>query len=260
MYLSHRKTIMFITGAFVSHSCWEEWIVFFENIGYKTVAPPWPHKNETAETLRQNSDSKIAAIRLKDLLDYYTEIIEKLPEKPILIGHSFGGLLTQLLLQKDLGAAGICMHSVPPSNLFCLNFSFYRKIWSTFGFFHSRKKNYLLSFKKWQHYFTNEMCFEEQKTTYEKLVIPESQRVFCAIFSNTAKIDFKKKHAPILFLSGSEDHFVAASIQYANFKKYKNIHSITCYKEFKDNQHLVLKQQNWDCIAEFMANCLEKIT
>lgn len=260
MYLSHRKTIMFITGAFVSHSCWEEWIVFFENKGYKTVAPPWPHKNETAETLRQISDSKIAAIRLNNLLDYYTEIIEKLPEKPILIGHSYGGLLTQLLLQKDLGSAGICMHSVPPSNLFCLNFSFYSKIWSTFGFFHSRKKNYLLSFKKWQSYFTNQMCFEEQKTTYEKLVIPESQRVFCDIFSNAAKIDFKKKHAPLLFLAGSEDQFVAASIQYSNFKKYKNIHSITCYKEFKDSQHLAIKQQNWEFIAEFMANCLEKLS
>ncbi len=104
------------------------------------------------------------------------------------------------------------------------------------------------------------MCFDEQKTTYEKLVIPESKNILCDIFSNAAKIDFKKKHAPILFLSGSEDHFVAASIQYANFKKYKNIHSITCYKEFKDNQHLVLKQQNWDCIAEFIANCLEKLS
>ncbi|CAM3547474.1 alpha/beta fold hydrolase [Flavobacterium chungbukense] len=252
---------MFITGAFINHSCWEEWITFFENEGYKTVAPPWPYKNETAETLRQsNSNSKIASIRLKDLLDYYTEIIEKLPEKPILIGHSYGGLLTQLLLQKDLGSAGICMHSIPPSNLIYFNFSYYRKIWSTFDFFHSRKKNYLLPFKKWQYYFTNQMCFEEQKATYEKLVIPESKLVFCDIFSNSAKIDFKKKHAPILFLSGSEDHFVAASIQYANFKKYKNIHSITCYKEFKDNQHFVLNQQNWECIAAFITNCLEKIT
>lgn len=131
---------MFITGAFMSHSCWEEWIVFFENKGYKTVAPPWPHKNETAEKLRKTNSSKIATIRLNDLLDYYTEIIEKLPEKPILIGHSYGGLLTQLLLQKDLGAAGICLHSIPPSNLIRFNFSFYRKIWSVFNFFHSRKK------------------------------------------------------------------------------------------------------------------------
>lgn len=260
MYLSNRKTIMFITGAFISHSCWEEWILFFESKGYKTVAPPWPYKNETAETLRQNNSSKIATIRLNDLLDYYTEIIEKLPEKPILIGHSYGGLLTQLLLQKDLGSAGICLHSIPPSNLTYFNFSFYRKIWSVLDFFHSRKKTYLLPFKKWQKYFVNQMCFEEQKATYENLVIPESQFVFHDIFSFDAKINFKKKHAPILFLSGSEDQFIPASVQYSNFKKYKNIHSITCYKEFKDSNHLILKQQNWQCIAEFISNCLEKLS
>lgn len=259
MYLSNSKTIMFITGAFISHSCWEEWIIFFENKRYKTIAPPWPYKNETSETLRQHPNPKIAAIRLNDVLNYYIEIIEKLPEKPILIGHSYGGLLTQLLLQKDLGYAGICMHSIPPANLTYFNFSLYRKIWSIFGFFNSTQKAYLISFKKWQYYFTNQMFFEEQKETYEKLVIPESQFIFCDIFSDSAKIDFKKKHAPLLFLSSSEDNFIPASIQRSNFKKYKNIHSITCYKEFRDTNHLALKQKNWETIAEFIAECLEKI-
>ncbi|MBZ4035439.1 alpha/beta hydrolase [Flavobacterium sp. 17A] len=250
---------MFITGAFMSHSCWDEWIVFFENKGYKTVAPPWPYKNETTETLRQQPNPKIATIRLTHLLDYYTEIIQKLPEKPILIGHSYGGLLTQLLLQKDLAHAGICIHSIPPANLVYFNFSFYRKILNTFGYFNARKKITLLPFKKWQDCFTNQMCFESQKETYELFVIPESQLVIRDIFSAAAKINFKKKHAPLLFLSGSEDHFVSADIQYSNFKKYKNVHSITCYKEFRDNNHLVLKQYNWECIADFIANCLDKI-
>lgn len=250
---------MFITGAFINHSCWQEWIVFFENKGYKIVAPPWPYKNETAENLRQQQNPKIAALRLHHLLDYYTEIIEKLPEKPILVGHSYGGLLTQLLLQKDLGYAGICLHALPPGNLIYFNFSFYKKLFETFGFFNSRRKTYLMPFKKWQLYFTNQMCFEEQKESYENLAIPESQLIFWDIFSASAKIDFKKKHAPLLFLSGSEDHFVSASIQYSNFKKYKNVHSITCYKEFQENNHLVLKQYNWECIAEFIATCLEKI-
>lgn len=259
MYLSNKKTIIFITGAFISHSCWQEWIIFFENKGYKTVAPPWPFKNETAEILRQQTNSKIATMRLNNLLDYYTEMIEKLPEKPILIGHSYGGLLTQLLLQKDFGHAGICINSIPPSNLVYFNFSVYKSIWNTFGFFNSKRKTNLLSFKKWQHYFTNQMSFEEQKETYENLVIPESRLILRDIFSASAKIDYKKKHVPLLFISTSEDHFVPVSIQYSNFKKYKNIHSITCYKEFRDHNHLVLKQQNWESVAEFIANCLEKM-
>jgi len=260
MYLSNKKTIMFITGAFVSHSCWEEWIVFFKSKGYKTVAPPWPYKNETSETLRQShSNSKIANLRLNDLVDYYTEIIEKLPEKPILIGHSYGGLLAQLLIQKDLASVGICMHTIPPAEIVYFNFSFYKTIWNTVSFFNSADKTYLMPFKKWQFYFANEMSFEEQKETYEKLAIPESKLVLRDILSAASKIDFTKKHCPLLFVSGAKDHFIVASIQYSNFKKYNNVHSISCYKEFPESNHLVLKQENWKTVAEFIANWLEKI-
>ncbi|WP_235831015.1 alpha/beta fold hydrolase [Flavobacterium ustbae] len=261
MYLSNKKTIMFITGAFISHVCWKEWIIFFENQGYKTVAPPWPHKNESAVVLRQaHSESKIALTRLSDLLDYYTEIIDKLPEKPILIGHSYGGLLTQLLIQKELGAVGICINSLPPGNLLHCNFSFYKNLWSLSGQFNSKNKAYLMPFKKWQLLFGNQMSFEEQKETYETLLIPESKSILCDIYSKSGKIDFKKRHNPLLFLSSSEDAFLPISLNYLNFKKYKNLHSITCYKEFQDSNHLSINQENWETMAEFIANCLKKIS
>lgn len=261
MDLSNKRTIIFITGAFISHICWKEWIVFFEDKGYKVVAPPWPYKNETAVVLRQaHSESKIAAIRLIFLLDYYTEIIDKLPEKPILIGHSYGGLLTQLLLQKELGSVGICINSIPPGNLMHCNFAFYKLIWSFSCQFSSRNTAYLMSFKKWQQYFTNEMSFEEQKTAYETLLIPESKSILLDIYSKSGKIDFKKKHDPLLFVSGSEDAFTPAALNYLNFKKYKNLHSITCYKEFQDLNHLSIHQKNWETMAEFIANWLQKIS
>ncbi|OXA77030.1 Pimeloyl-ACP methyl ester carboxylesterase [Flavobacterium aquidurense] len=261
MYLSNTKTIVFITGAFVSHSCWEKWIVFFENQGYKTVAPPWPYKNESVETLRnQHPDSKIALLRLSVVLDYYVEIIEKLPEKPILIGHSYGGLLTQLLVQKELAFAGICIHSVAPKGMFTAKFSFYKAIWKPLGFFTSAKKTYLMTFKEWQTAFTNEMSFEEQNYSYEKLVIPESKSALRDILTKTARINFKKKHEPLLFLSGSNDTFILTSLNYSNFKRYTNIHSITCYKEFKGRNHFVIEQSDWPEVAAFIARWLEKIS
>ena len=261
MYLSNKKTIMFITGAFVSHICWKEWIVFFESKGYKTVAPPWPHKNELSAALRQtHPNSKIALNSLNIVLDYYIEIMDKLPEKPILIGHSYGGLLAQLLIQKELGCAGICINSIPPYNAFHFNFSFYKTIWGLSGIFSSAAKTYLLPFKKWQHYFSSQMTFEEQKETYETFLIPESKLIMRDIFTKTGKIDFKKKHEPLLFISSSEDVFTPASLNYANFIKYKNLHSITCYKEFRNSNHLSINQENWENIAEFIANWLMKVT
>jgi pimeloyl-ACP methyl ester carboxylesterase len=260
MYLSNTKTIVFITGAFVSHSCWEEWVVFFESQGYKTVAPPWPYKNEAAEILRtEHQDSKISLLHLSRLIAYYTEIIEQLLEKPILIGHSYGGLITQLLVQKELASAGICIHSFPPKGIYTTKFSFYKAVWKPLSFFTSTKKTYLMSFKEWQFVFTNGMSFEEQQKSYEKLAVPESKKVIRDVLTNKAKINFKKAHVPLLFLSGSNDNIIPSSLNYSNFKKYKNIHSITCYKEFKFNNHYVLGQMNWKEGASFIVNWLDKI-
>ncbi|MBF4519277.1 alpha/beta hydrolase [Flavobacterium sp. ANB] len=260
MYLSDTKTIVFITGAFISHSCWKEWIVFFRDKGYKTVAPPWPQKNESVEILRnEHPDCKIALLRLPQLIDYYTEIIEKLPEKPILIGHCYGGLLTQLLMQKELAWAGVCIHSVPPQFVLPRKISFYKVIWKPLGFFTSSKKTFLMSFEEWQNSFTNGMSFEEQIISYEQLVLPESKCIFRNVLSKTAKINFKKKHEPLLFLSGSDDTIIPSSLNYCNFKKYKNLHSITCYKEFSGKNHFVLGQPNWEKVALFIVNWIEKV-
>src|SRR5262245_12645720 len=96
------KSILFVTGCFVSSSCWDDWKTFFESKGYTAVAPPWPFKEGAPDVLRsQHPDSPIAKLRLNTVLNNYMEIAKQLPEKPIIIGHSFGGLLTQILINRD---------------------------------------------------------------------------------------------------------------------------------------------------------------
>ncbi|RYG19098.1 MAG: alpha/beta fold hydrolase [Chitinophagaceae bacterium] len=112
------KTIVLVTGAFVSASGWQEWKIFFESKGYTVLVPPGPHKEGAAATLRaRHPDPAIASLNMQTLLAYYQNIIEQLPEKPILIGHSLGGLVTQLLIQKNLGVAGVAYHSVAPQGV-----------------------------------------------------------------------------------------------------------------------------------------------
>src|SRR5580698_5170440 len=95
------KTILFIPGTFLAADCWNDWKTYFETKGYTTIAPPWPHKNASPESLRNNDvENTIASVRLAELLDYYTTIVTSLPHAPILIGHSVGGLIVQLLLQR----------------------------------------------------------------------------------------------------------------------------------------------------------------
>ncbi|PBJ06852.1 alpha/beta fold hydrolase [Flavobacterium sp. ACN6] len=260
MYLSSTKTIVFISGAFVSHLYWGKWLTFFENKGYKVVAPPWLHKNDSAANLReQNLRVKIGSISLFDLLCYYTEIIEKLPEKPILVGHSYGGLLVQLLVQKDLAEAGICINSFPPKGFTVLKFSFYKIILCFSCAIFSSKKTLLLSFENWKNLFFNDISNQEQKTEYDKFVIPESKKALRNLFSKQAKINFRKKHIPLFFISSSKDEIIPPKLVNWNFRKHRNLHSITCYKEFKNKNHFVILHYEWQEVAESIAKWIEKV-
>jgi pimeloyl-ACP methyl ester carboxylesterase len=249
------KTVLFIHGAFVSSQCWDEWKDYFKEQGYTVYAPAWPHKDAIARTLRSRQpDSAVASIRLKELVDYYDSIIQRLPEKPILIGHSLGGLIVQLLLQRDRAAAGIAIHSVAPKGTMTLKLSFLRSTSAALGLFTSTKKSYLMSFKKWQYAFTNGMTLIQQQDGYEKYAVPESKLALRDGLTSVAKVDYKKLHAPLLFTSGSIDHCVPASLNRDNFKKYKKHGegSITELKEFEGRNHFVLGQPTWKEDADFI--------
>jgi len=253
----HSKTILFITGAFVSHHCWDQWKDWFGERGYRTIAPPWPNKDATATVLRQRQpDAAIASQRLGPLTAYFEEIAAQLPEKPILIGHSMGGLIVQLLLQRGHGEAGIAIHSLQPKGVFTFKWSFLKAGWGPLGFFTSTQRSFLMSFRQWQYAFTNCMSYDQQKDAYYQLLTPESKLVVRDSITDAAKVDFERPHAPLLFLAGAIDHFIPASLNYSNFKKYSDTHSITAYKEFPDRNHFVLGQTGWEGHAAYILNWL----
>lgn len=255
------KTVMFVTGAFVSHQGWDHWKEYFESKGYKTLAPSWPYKDGSAQELRnrQPNDSDLANVRFTDVVDHYAKIIEQLPEKPILIGHSLGGLTVQKLLQRGLGAAAIAIHSVPPQGVFSTEPSFYRSLWNPLGLFSSTSKTYLMSFKDWQYTFTNGMSYEDQKQAYEVSTIPESRKALRDPLTSAGKIDFKKPHPPLLFISGSTDHIMPASLSYSIYKKYKNnSDSVTDYKAFEGHNHYVLGLPSWKEEADYILDWIDR--
>ncbi|MDO6431137.1 alpha/beta hydrolase [Flavitalea sp. BT771] len=257
---SQSKTVVFITGAFVHHSCWDEWKTYFESKGYQTVAPPWPHKNASAETLRNSHpNNEIASNRLPALTDYYDNIVRQLPEKPILIGHSIGGLIVQLLLQRGLGFSGVAIHPVPPQGIITFKFSFLKAGWGPLGFFTSVRKSFLMSFSQWKYAFTNGMDCDAQKEAYYKFAIPESKLIVRDTITSAAKVHFENPHAPLLLTSGSDDHTIPPSLNYANYKKYKKSNSVTDYKEFKGRNHFVLGQQTWKEDADYILDWIRNL-
>src|ERR1041384_3374887 len=124
------KTIVFIHGMFMTPLCWEQWLSYYQAQGYDCLAPAWPGRNKSVETLRQAyADPQLARLTLRAVIEHLAGVIQNLKVKPILIGHSMGGLIVQLLLQRDLGVAGIAIDSAPPQGVFTTQGSFIKANW-----------------------------------------------------------------------------------------------------------------------------------
>ena len=260
MKASETKTVLFITGAFVTHLGWKPWQAYFESKGYTTLAPPWPFKDGTAQELRnrQPNDTDLAALTLTELVDHYANIAKNLPEKPIIIGHSLGGLITQILLNRDYGVAAIGIHPVPPLGVFPYEFTFLKAGYKALGLFTSIKKTYLMSLSDWQYAFTNGMSLADQQKSWEENTIPESKTVARGGLTSAAKVDFDKPHNPLLIISGSTDNIIPAHLNARNFKAYKQNGSVTEYKEFPGKNHFVVGLPTWKEEADYILDWISK--
>lgn len=246
------RTIVFITGAFLHHSCWAEWRRFFERQGYTVLAPPWPNKDAPPDVLRsRHPDAEVASMRLARLTGYFADTVMRLNERPVLIGHSLGGLIAQQLLCRGLASKAVAIHSVPPQGVFAFSFSFLRAGWPALGFFTPASHTFLMSFGQWQYGFANGMPREWQEKEY-CLAIPESKRVVRDTIGQSARVDFRQTHGPLLLVAGEADRTIPAKLNYANYRKYGDSGAVTDYKVFPGRNHGVLLQPGWEEVAAFI--------
>jgi pimeloyl-ACP methyl ester carboxylesterase len=231
--------------------CWERWVPYFQAKGYRCLAPDWPGRDKPIEVLRKNHpDSQLGQLTLSIVLEYLVNLIKTLDEKPILMGHSMGGLIVQLLLQRDLAAAGVAIDSAPPMGVFTTKLSFLKSNWPHITPFVSQGSPIEMSFERFQYAFVNTLPLAEQRAAYDRYVVPESRRV--PRNSLTARVDFKKPHSPLLLIAGSADNIIPASLNKSNYAKYKQSHSVTDFKEFAGRTHFTIGQKNWEEIADYV--------
>jgi pimeloyl-ACP methyl ester carboxylesterase len=245
------KTVVFVHGMYMNPLCWEHWLEYFQAKGYTCLAPAWPGRDRPFETLRQqHPDPELGKLTLSDVVDHFTRTIQALDEKPILIGHSMGALVVQLLLQKDLAAAGVAIDSAPPLGVFTLQWSFLKSNWPHITPFTAQSRPITMTFARFQYTFANTMPLAEQRAAYERYVVPESRRV--PRQSLTARVDFKKAHAPLLLIAGSADHIIPAALNKNNYTKYQPSPGVTAFKEFPGRAHFIIGQKGWEEVAGFV--------
>ncbi|WHZ10270.1 MAG: hypothetical protein OJF60_000709 [Burkholderiaceae bacterium] len=229
--------------------CWEQWVTRFEGSGYQCLAPNWPGRDQPIDVLRKkHPDQQLGRLTLSNVVEHFTKVINTLDEKPILIGHSMGGLVVQLLLHRNLASAGVAISSAPPMGVFTTKLAFLKSNWPHVTPFASLSEPIEMGFARFQYTFVNGMPLAQQRAAYDKYVVPESRRV--PRESLTAKIDFKKPHPPLLLIAGSTDNLIPASLNKSNYTKYNKSDSITDFKEFAARTHFIVGQEGWEEVAD----------
>jgi alpha-beta hydrolase superfamily lysophospholipase len=247
------KTIVFIHGMCVTPLFWEQWIDYYQAKGYECIAPAYPGRNKSVDTLRKNHpDPQLGKLTLADVVEHYANIIRELDEKPVLVGHSLGGLIVQILLQRDIAAAGIAMNSSPPLGVFILKWSLVKTNWPIINPFVSKREPYYMPFEHFQYSTVHTLTEAEQRAAYDKLIVPESRMVAPGPSSAVARIDFKKQRPPLLLIAGSEDRAIPAALNKANYEKYKMLSSVTDFTEFAGRTHFMIWQKGWEEVADYV--------
>jgi pimeloyl-ACP methyl ester carboxylesterase len=253
------KTIVFIHGMFMTPLCWEHWIERFQAKGYRCIAPAWPGRDKPIEVQRKNHpDPVLGKLKLRDVIENMASAIQGLKEKPVLIGHSMGGLVVQLLLQRDLALAGVAIDPAPPQGVFTTKWSFLKANFPAINPFVPVTEPVEMSFEHFRYAFVNTLPLADQRAAYDRYVVPESRGVPTQSLASVAKVDFSRTHPPLLITAGEEDHIVPASLNRTNYHKYKGP-SITEFKEFPGRDHFGIGERGWEEIADYSLGWLEKV-
>ena len=252
-----KTTIVLIHGLWLTPRSWEYFRAFYEERGYDVLTPAWPRIHGEVEEIRRDP-SALAGLGVIEIADHYEKLIKELNEPPIIMGHSYGGLIVQILLDRGLGAAGVAIDPVAPKGVFRLPFSALKAASGVL----SHLANYRLvppfTFEQFRYAFGNNVSEEEARAFYERYAIPGPGRpLFQVALANlnsdaATKVNYGNgKRAPLLLIAGSEDHQVPVSMVRENFKRYARSAAITDFKEFPGRSHLIAIQDGWQEVAEY---------
>jgi len=251
-----KQTIVLIHGLWMTSLSWEKWIKRFKDLGFRVIARSWPGMDGEIDELRRDP-SPIARLGIGDVVGHYEAIIRGLDAPPIIIGHSFGGLVTQILLDRGLGAAGVAIAPAPVKGIIFLPLSTLRVSFPALSNPANNHRAVPLTPEQFHYAFTNTLTEEDSLTVYHRYAVPGPDHVlFQAAFANfnphaASAVNFENgTRAPLLLISGGKDHVSPASVVKANFELYRNPLVLTEYKEYPERTHYTLGQAGWEEVAD----------
>ena len=253
---ARKPAIVLIHGLWLTPLSWEGWQQRFESKGHTVLAPAWPGLEGTVPEVRQHA-SRYERLGIKEITDHYDAVIRGLDAPPVIMGHSFGGLITQLLLNRGLGASAVAISPAQIKGVYILPVAQAKVASVALKNPANRHKTQMLTPEEFHYGFTNTLTVEESKPIYDRLAVPGPGRVlFEAAFANftphavTAVSRHNSSRAPLLFLANGKDHTVPAVVTRAAYKIQQKTGALTELTDYPDRSHSTFAQDGWEQVAD----------
>jgi pimeloyl-ACP methyl ester carboxylesterase len=250
-------TIVLVHGFWVTPRSWERWTAHFEGRGFRVVAPAYPGMEVEVEAL--NADpSPIAALTVPAIIEHLESVVTALDSKPIIMGHSAGGAFTQILLDRGHGAAGVAFSSAPTEGVVVAPLTQLRSTFPVLRNPANRHRTVGLTAEQWHYAFTNTFDEATGRELYERYHVPANGGILWGgVLANfqpghqDTYVDYgNDDRAPLLFVSGGEDHIMPPKVQSSNAKHYRSA-SLTEVVEFGGRAHLLPAEPGSEDIADY---------
>lgn len=260
-----KKPIVFIHGMFQNPKSREKWVAYFTEHGYNCVAPAWPDHEGNPKQLRENPPSTLGDLLLDDVISAMEDAVVaaggtnvEVKDKPIIIGHSVGGLLTQIFVERNLASLGVPISSVAPNMMMTLDWPFFKNVAMIANPLKGNNP-VLQTPESFHENFCNTLDEAAAQRAFQETATHDSRNVLRGCLGSSGPIDVDLPHVPLLFISEKEDQIVPKELVEKNSKAYSDSTTGTAsYKEFAGRSHYICGEPGWENVAEYILNWIEK--
>ena len=257
------KPVIFIHGLWLHSTSWSPWLALFREAGYEPVAPGWPNEPLTVEEAREHPEL-VANVGIDDVTSHMAKVIDGLDGDPVILGHSFGGLIAEKLLGEGYGAAAVAIDPAQIKGVLPLPLAQLRAGLPALGNPANRHKAVSLTSKEFRFGFGNAVTQEESDALFERWTIPSPARpLFEAAAANfslhsPAKVDTgNEERGPLLLVSGTKDHTVPDKVTRSTLKQYRDSGAVTEFKQFEGRGHSLVIDGGWKDVAHAVLDWLK---